>query len=68
MTYTDPVARQPRTKRLSSRVTDECRSLLDAMMSKWGQSEASVIERMVRETATREGIELPHEPKPEVKQ
>ena len=59
MTYTLIMPRTPKPYRLSSRITEECRVLINTMMQKWGATEASIIERAVREYAKKEGIALP---------
>jgi hypothetical protein len=60
MTYsvagTDRMARTAKPFRLASRITEDCRSLIDQLMRGMGLSEASVIETAVRELAKREGV------------
>jgi len=60
MPYNLAVAR-PKTKNalLTFRTTDECKRLVDALSQNGGVSQASVVERAVRELATREGLRQP---------
>ena len=58
MSYSTIMPRVAKTDRLNSRITSECRRLINTLMQKWGQSEASVIERAIREYAAKEGVKL----------
>lgn len=56
MTYYVAVPRTAKPFRLASRITEECRLLVNALMRKYGISEAAVIEQAVREYADAHGV------------
>jgi hypothetical protein len=50
------VSRQPKPFRLASRITADCKALLEALMARYGISEAAILEQAVREYAEKRGI------------
>jgi hypothetical protein len=58
MTYYVAVPRTAKPFRLASRITEDCRLLVNALMKKYGISEAAVIEQAVREYAASHGVNV----------
>ena len=52
------MARPPKPFRLSSRITADCKALVDALMKKYGITEAAVIEQAVREYAEKRSVSV----------
>jgi len=59
MAYTLAMPRQAKPARLSSRITDQCKALIAALMARYGISESAVIEQAVREYAEKRSIAIP---------
>lgn len=53
------MARPPKPFRLASRITEDCKALLEALMSKYGITESAIVEQAVREYAEKRGVSLP---------
>jgi hypothetical protein len=56
--YYGRMARTAKPYRLTSRITEGCRKLIDVMMAKYGISEAAVVEQAVREYAEKRNITI----------
>lgn len=56
MAYSMRVARTPKPHRLATRITTDCRSIIDQAMQKFGFNEGSVVELAIREFAEKRGI------------
>jgi len=56
-TYYVAMSRTHKPYRTSSRITEDCRRLIDLLMAKFGLSESSVIELAIREYAEKRGVE-----------
>jgi hypothetical protein len=56
MAYPMRVARITKPYRLASRITADCRSIIDQAMRRYGQNEAGIIELAIREYAEKRGI------------
>ena len=50
------VNRPPKPFRLASRITADCKALLEALIRRYGISESAIIEQAVREYAESRGI------------
>lgn len=59
MSYTATMPEKNKPVRISNRVTQVCRDLLDKLMRRNGLSESAVIEVAVRKYAASEGITYP---------
>lgn len=62
MTTIDTMSRPAKPYRLASRITADCKALLESLMSRYGITEAAIIEQAVREYAHTRGVTLPKEP------
>ena len=51
------MARPPKPFRLASRITADCKALLDALMRRYGITESAIIEQAVREYAEKRGVQ-----------
>ena len=62
--YHRPMARMAKPFRLASRITADCRQLVDKLMAQYGLSESSVVELAVREYAEKRNIKVTTDDRP----
>jgi hypothetical protein len=60
--YSFVMPKEPKTGRMSARLTTTCRALMDGISAKLGISDAAVIEIAVREYAERHNVKPLYQP------